>query len=362
MNSRRHSIVSEDLREISECGIDWARFRGKTVLVTGASGFLPAYMVETLLFLNETEAIRCKIIGVVRDVQRAAARFCHYLGRPDLALIKADVSQPLELETRCDFVVHAASPASPKYYGVDPVGTMTANLMGSYYLLNLARKWNSEGFLFFSSGEVYGQVSPDKIPTRENEYGFLDILNPRSSYAESKRASETLAVSYSHQFAVPCKIVRPFHTYGPGMSLNDGRVFADFVNDLVHRRNLCLRSDGKAIRAFCYLSDGVTAYFRILLNGLSGQAYNAGNPSAAVSIGGLAEILVSLFPHWGLKVDRLDEPTENYLPSPVSVNVPNVDRLTALGWQAKHDIRDGFSRTVRSFLPDEKAIPATSSV
>ncbi|MEI8233746.1 MAG: NAD-dependent epimerase/dehydratase family protein [Verrucomicrobiota bacterium] len=346
----RHPIVEEDLHQIAAAQLDWTRFRGKTILITGASGFLPAYMVETLLFLNETAACGCKVIGIVRNMAKAQARFALYAGRRDLCLVKGDVSEPIPAIERCDFIIHAASQASPKFYGTDPVGTMTANLLGSYHLLNLAREWQSEGFLYFSSGEVYGRGEPANLAMNEGAYGYIDILNSRSCYAESKRAAETLAVSYFKQFGVPCTIVRPFHSYGPGMALDDGRVFADFVNDIVHRRDIVLHSDGKAVRAFCYLSDAVLGFFTVLLKGKIGQAYNVGNPAGTMSVGELAEMLVGLFPELHLQVQRADIPVEGYLPSPVSISVPNVDLLSSLGWEQKYLPPEGFRRSVRYFM------------
>lgn len=344
-----HPVVAEDMAAIVACPLDWERFRGKTVLVAGGSGLLATYMVETLLWLNTVSGMDCRVICLVRNLAKARARFSGYAGQPGLSFVVADVSEGVPVKQRCDFIIHAASLASPRSFGTDPVGTMTANLQGTSHLLNLARAWGSEGFLLFSSGEVYGQVRPEDVPTREPDYGYLDILNPRSCYAESKRAAETLAACYAQQFQVPCTIVRPFHTYGPGMAPDDGRVFADFVRDIVHRRNVSLHGDGKAVRAFCYLSDGARAFFTILLKGRPGQAYNAGNPAAACSIGELADTLVTLFPEWNLRVERSGSPPAGYLPSPVSISVPNVDRLTELGWQARFSVREGFARTVRYY-------------
>ncbi len=344
-----HPIVLGDLAMIAEADIPWAKFTGKTILVTGASGFLPAYMVETLLFLNDSRKIQCKVIGLVRNLDKAYKRFIHYNGRSDFLLVQGDISKDVNWPERCDFIIHAASQASPKFYGIDPVGTMTANLLGTYNLLNHAREWKSEGFLFFSSGEVYGQVALDKIPTKENDYGYIDVTNPRSCYAESKRASETLGVSYARQFGVPFKIVRPFHTYGPGMALDDGRVFADFVNDVVNHRNLILRSDGKAVRAFCYLSDAVAGFFTVLLKGEQAAAYNVGNPGGVISIGDLADLLAGLFPDLKLEVERTAQLGGGYMPSPISINFPNIDRLISLGWKPSYSPREGFFRTINYF-------------
>lgn len=345
-----HRVVREDLTAVIESSTDWESLHGKTILVTGASGFLPAYVVETLLLLNELTPLNCRVVGLVRSLANAEARFCRYRHRSDLVLVKADVSEPIPDMDRCNFIIHAASQASPKYYSSDPVGTMTANLLGTDQLLRLALKWDSERFLFFSSGEVYGSVRSDQVPTSESEYGYIDILNQRSCYAESKRAAETLIVSYLQQFNVPGVIVRPFHTYGPGMKLDDGRVYADFVRDIVNGADIRMTSNGRAVRAFCYLSDAVAGFFTVLLNGISGEAYNVGNPDAAMSIQDLADMLVNLFPERACRVVRQAQLVENYMPSPISINSPNIGLIRALGWKPLVSPMDGFRRTIQYYL------------
>lgn len=340
-------IIEEDLEQIAATPLEWERLKGKTVLITGASGFLPAYMVETLLFLNGMKGLGCTVVGLVRNLEKANARFKKYEGRCDLKLIQGDVSVEREWRERCNMIIHAASQASPVFYGKDPVGTMNANILGTSHLLKMARSWDVDEFLYFSSGEVYGEVSPDKLPTRESDYGYIDINNSRSCYAESKRASETLGMSYAAQYMTPFKVVRPFHTYGPGMALDDGRVFADFVNDIVHCRDIVLKSEGTAVRAFCYLSDAVTGFFTVLLHGAQATAYNVGNPDGAISIRDLADLLVGLFPERKLAVKReINSYAAGYMPSSISINCPNVDRLKELGWRPSYSVREGFRRTV----------------
>jgi UDP-glucuronate decarboxylase len=346
----RHAIVEADLQEILAGETDWLRFAGATVVVTGAAGFLPAYMVESLLALNERGRQKpTQVIGLVRTMKRARDRFRAYEGRGDLTLIEQDVSQPLPELGAVDYIVHAASQASPKFFRDDPVGTIAANVAGTAHLLQLAHSRQAKGFLYFSSGEVYGPV-PSRTPTREGDYGPLDCLNVRSCYAESKRLGETLCVSWREQFGVHATIVRPFHTYGPGMRLDDGRVFADFVNDIVQRRSIVLKSDGRASRAFCYLADATSGYFSVLLRGRPGQAYNIGNDQAESSIADLADLLVGLFPERGLAVVRksrnVDDP---YLPSAAERSCPDITLARELGWQPKTPLTEGFRRTVRSF-------------
>lgn len=341
------NIVEQDIAEIIAAPLPWQRLRGKTIVVTGAAGFIPAYMVEVLLHANRVGGFGCQIYALVRNLEKAHRRFLRY-GPCELRFIHADVTGSPPLPQSSDFIVHAASPASPKLFGVDPVGTMHANYLGARLVLEHARVARSGRVLFISSGEVYGSVAPDKIPTREGDYGYIDITDVRSCYAESKRAAETLGVSYWKQYGVNFIAARPFHTYGPGMALDDGRIFADFARALIERTNLVLHSDGKAVRSFCYLSDAILGLFTVMLKGEIGSAYNVGNPHCAISIADLAQLLVDGFPEFRLKVIRKSREGP-YLSSRISVNIPNVDCLTALGWAPKHGILDGFRRTITSF-------------
>jgi UDP-glucuronate decarboxylase len=340
--------IAEDILEIAH-DLDVEQMRGKKVLIAGAGGFLPAYMVETLLYLNKSQNINCNLFALVRNSVKAAERFAHYANRSDLTLIQSDVSAPLTNLPRADIIIHAASPASPKYYAHDPVGVMHANLLGINNLLDMARLWKSEKFLYFSSSEVYGQVPSSAPPIKEKDYGYIDILNVRSCYAESKRAAETLGLSYWKQHGVPCKIVRPFHTYGPRMPLDDGRVFADFVADVVHHRDIKIKSDGSAIRSFCYLSDAVRGFFKVLLHGQPGVAYNVANPEGTLSILELAELLVGMSS--GIFVEHIgSNAASNYLQSPIARNIPDIELISSLGWVPRYLPKEGFSRTIRSFL------------
>lgn len=348
----RNRIIEEDLKYIVASGVDWNRLYGKTILISGANGFLPSYLVHTLLFLNERrQADPIKVIGVVRNKGKAQSRFTEYLDRPDFRLIVQDICQPLTCSEKIDYIIHAASQASPVFYSKDPVGTLSANILGTYNLLELARNNRVEGILFFSSGEVYGEVLPAQIPTAEDSYGYVDPANVRSCYAESKRMGETMCVSWHHQYGVPAKIVRPFHTYGPGMNLDDGRVFADFVSNIVHGQNIIMRSDGSATRAFCYLADATAGFFMVMLHGKPGEAYNVGNDQGEISILNLANMLVGLFPEKNLAIVREEQSLrEGYVKSRISRACPDISKIRALGWQPTHSVKDGFSRTIRSFL------------
>jgi UDP-glucuronate decarboxylase len=347
----RHEIIEEDLQGIASAHLPWEELAGTTVLVSGAAGFLPAYMVEALLYRNEVDpSFGVRVIALVRDLERAQSRFAHYLGRDDLQFLTQDVCEPISLSVAPQVIIHAASPASPRYFGVDPIGTLLPNTVGTYRLLELARRSRSRRFLFISSGEVYGRLDNGAVPTPEDAYGSISPVDPRSCYAESKRMGEAMCVAWHVQEGVPTRIARPFHTYGPGMRMDDGRVFADFVADIVQRRDIVMKSDGAAKRAFCYLADATAGLFTVLLRGEAAQPYNVGNQEAEVSVLELANILVDLFPERGLRVVRESRLAGGaYLESPIPRNVPDTTRLRALGWAPTTSIRAGFSRTVRSY-------------
>lgn len=344
-------IFEQDLVRTASAPLPWGDLEGKTVLVSGASGFLAAYLIEVLLHLNGTRfAQPVRVVAMVRDRQRAERRFASYLDRDELQIIVHDVCTPLSLDQRVDYVVHAASQTSPLCYGIDPVGTLAANLFGTRNLLELARRDEAAGFLFFSSSEVYGQVARTSEPVTEATYGYLDPLEIRSCYAESKRMGETMCVAWHDQYGVPATIVRPFHTYGPGMRLDDGRAHADFVADILAGRNVTVRSDGQATRSFCYITDAAAGFFTVLLKGQPAQAYNVGDEAGELSVLELAKMLVDLDLSGGLHVVVEDRaPAKGYLQSPVIRCRPDTGKLQALGWVPQVGVSEGFERTIRSF-------------
>lgn len=341
-----NKIIEEDISNILKLPIKWELFRNSTVLISGASGCLPGYLVETLLKLDE-RGFNIKVLALVRNKRKAKARFEYHVNNKKLIFIVQDVTLPVKYQGKIDYIIHAASQASPKFYQIDPVGTLASNTIGTYNLLQLAVQKKVNGFLYFSSGEVYGREDQER--TTETDYGYLDPLDVRSCYAESKRVGETMCVSFLAQYKVPVKIIRPFHTFGPGIGLNDGRVFADFIANIVRNENIVLKSDGLSERSFCYLADATVAFFLVLLEGKIGEAYNVGREEP-ISIIKLAELVVGLFPKKKLKViSKKRVASDQYIESRFLHIAPDISKIKKLGWEPKYSVKEAFRRTILSF-------------
>jgi len=346
-----HPTVRQDIEQVLAAGLPWDRLRGKTVLVSGAAGMLPAAMVDALMSARAgRNNIDVTVIALVRSRARAELRFGHWLGSDGFCLLEQDVTEPVPSDVRPHLIVHAASQASPKFYRPDPVGTMLPNVVGTLNLLNLARDVRAERFLFFSSAEVYGLLGGGLSMIDEATYGPLDPNDNRSCYAESKRMGEALCSAYALQYGVAATIVRPFHTYGPGMKLDDGRVFADFIRDAVEGHEIVVKGAGLDERSFCYLSDAAAAYLWLLLCGEPGHAYNVGNPEGSISIRDLAALIADLFPQRRLPVNMpATKPGEAISKNPAATR-PDIARIKALGWSPTTGVGDGFRRSIEYFM------------
>jgi len=349
-----NTIIAEDIKcIISDGGNIWEILAGRSLLITGANGLVPFYLAATALGLNRTvlRGRECTVLALVRDRQKAEKKFAEHLLDKYFRLIVQDVCSPIDIEGKVDYIIHAASQASPKYYGSDPAGTILPNILGTINLLSLATAKKSSKFLFVSTGEVYGIVPEDKIPTKENEYGWIDPVNVRSCYAEGKRAGETLCATWYKQYGVPTVIARLAHTYGPGLQLDDGRVFADFVRDVLAGNDIVLNSAGNVERSFCYVADAILGMYLIMLQGEPATPYNVCNEDACISIRALAQVMVELFPEKRLTVkfsENIIQP--GYMKSPIPKTCLDSSKLRALGWRPSTGIEEGFRRTVQSFI------------
>lgn len=338
------ATVARDVSELIAADLPWDSLAGKTVLVSGASGMIPAYAVYTLLALNDSRDLELTVVGLVRNIARAQAALGIDVARPDLVLVEGDVTEPITLDRKVDIVIHGASPARPSLHAGSPVDTIRANVEGTFNLLDLCVANDNAHFVLMSSAEVYGQQPDDGALVSEDSYGAVDILNPRACYTEGKRAAETIAVSYRAQYGVPVTVARFGHIYGPGMALNDGRVQADFAADIIAGRDITLNSDGSARRTYTYLGDAISGLFHAMLVG-EDTAYNIADRDGFISIRELAQAFTEARPRQGLAV-RFAEGVDASTFNPVKGQGLDDARLRLLGWAPHVGLAAGLDRTL----------------
>ena len=340
------TVLREDIDDIVDTIPEPDALRGSTVLVTGAAGMLPSYVVRTLAALNDRFSAGIRVLALVRNADRAVTALgADLLGRGDVELIVQDVSEPLTIQTRVDHIVHGASAARPSLHAQDPVGTIRANVVGTMNLLDLGVQRHASSFALMSSAEVYGSQPPDRQLIRESDYGGLDILNPRACYSEGKRAAESICAAYSAQHGMHVTIARFGHVYGPGMALDDGRVQAEFAACVLDGRDIRLNSDGTATRTYTYAADAVSGLFTAMLAGES-TAYNIADSRGLVSIRELAEQFARARPAAGITVAFGGSVAGRAYSQAVRSGL-DASRLAALGWEPHVDLAAGIDRLLR---------------
>lgn len=338
----KNRIIQEDVEGIIR-QLDIEKCRNKTFLISGVTGAIARYFVYTLLELNRKYPdAGCKILALCRNREKAAKLFGEYQDI-NLILLIQNVEQRVLYDGKIDYIIHAASNSTTKLFYSNPVETSCANIIGTVNLLELAKEKKVEGFLFLSSGAIYGDDSQATADVREDEYYPIDSVEIGNSYALSKKMGENLCASYCSEFGVPAKIVRIGHTYGPGIDLEDGHIYSDFVKSFVDHKDIVIRGSGAQKRAFCYIADAVRAFFLILFRGEPGQAYNMANNSQFISIKELAECLVE-----GIEREKkIVIQGKNEEIDSVQVSICS-EKLERLGWKPVIGVVEGFRRTIEA--------------
>lgn len=291
MKPTSHCLAS-DIEEIAaRLGADAERFAGRTILLCGGAGFLGRYFVSVFAHLNDGRlAAPCRVI-VCDNLITSGALGERPSGPNGFHFLQHDIIQPLELAEPVDYVIQAAGIASPFYYRKYPLETLEVATAGTKQMLLFGLSQPLQGFLFFSSSEIYGDPDPEHVPTPESYRGNVSCLGPRACYDESKRLGETLCSIFHERHGVPTRMVRPFNVYGPGMQEADYRVLPNFASRIVAGEPLFIYGDGRQTRTFCYVTDAMVGFFSALLQGLPGQVYNIGSPSPEITMLELARRL-----------------------------------------------------------------------
>lgn len=329
-----NSIFEEDIKNIINY-FDMSVFDRKTILVTGATGLIGKLCVKSLL----NSGYNTQVIALVRDEEKAKNIFGE---SKRLTYLVQDINQRINTTRRVDYIIHAASTTSSKDFVEKPVETIYTAINGSRNVLEFAKNKRLEGMVYLSSLEIYGVNEKENI--KERDYGYIDILNPRSSYSESKKMVETMCISYGTEYGVPVKIARLAQTFGAGVSISDNRVFTQFAKAIINKENIVLHTKGETKRNYCYTTDAVRGIFTILTKGENNNAYNVANENSYCSISEMAHLLENEY----TKVEyKIDEVNRGYNPT-VKIAL-NTEKLNALGWEAKVNLKEMFDRLIMNF-------------
>lgn len=339
-------VIQNDIRSIVlAIKKDAKVLSGKTILITGGSGFLGKYFLYTIWYLNKNFfSTPCKVISL--DNYITGTKINPLLGDENFTFIKHDVRKSFDTKNHVDYVIHAAGIASPVYYVKYPLETLEVATRGTQNMLEFARKKKVDSFLFFSSSEVYGDPDPNFVPTPETYPGNVSCIGPRSCYDESKRLGETLCMIYNKIYKVPTKTVRPFNVYGPGMMVNDSRVIPRFLTSALKKEPLPVHAGGNQTRTFCYISDAVTAFFKVLLSQGNGDVFNVGNDGNEVNMMTLAQIVSELF-KGKVEIKSIEYPAA-YPQGDPKRRSPDLTKIrTVLAYKPAVDLKTGLKRTLK---------------
>lgn len=308
-----------------------------SVLVTGATGLIGSCIVDVFAYANEKLGAQFTVyaLGLGKDILEQ--RFAHL---PSVVCIEKNIMEPLE-GIEADYIIHAASNADPKSYALHPAETILINVLGAKHVLEMCKSRQTR-VLLTSTFEVYGKLDQDEYV--ESDFGLIDQNQIRSCYPESKRTAEILFRAYHEEYGVNSVIARLSSIYGPTMLKNDSKAHAQFLQKAVNGENVVLKSEGTQKRTYCYVMDAVRGLLTVLFKGEPGEAYNVANDQSIATIAELAQTIAALS---GTKVvfDLPDEIENRGFSKPQNC-VLKTEKIKALGWSGKYDLKQGLSETL----------------
>ena len=347
MSNNQEDIFLEDVKSIvNELGEFYGELEGKTVLIAGGKGFLGTYFTSVLAKINETLSAPMKIIVLDSLITSKDKKDSV---NQNIEFLEQDISKSFEIGGNIDYIIHAASIASPPTYRKFPIKTVDVNYQGTKNLLEIAKEKKVRSMLLLSSSEIYGD--PDIFPTPESYVGKVSCTGPRACYDESKRLAETISILYFQQYKIPIKIARPFNVYGPYLNLDDGRIIPDFMNNAINKSQIIIHSDGSPTRSFCYASDAINGFFKLLFSKHDGIICNVGNDEE-VSVKTVADKIKNIVEKpISIKIIESDDP--NYTKDNPQRRCPDLSLIKkSVNYIPKIDLEEGLKRVYEWYRSD----------
>ena len=342
MSNNSDDIFLDDIRLISnDLNEFYDKLEGKTILIAGGKGFLGTYFTNVLKQINEILSKPMKII-IMDNLITAKDKEGNI--NSNVTLIEQDISKSFDLPEELHYIIHAASIASPPTYRKFPIKTVDVNYQGTKNLLEVARKKKIKSMLFLSSSEIYGD--PEIIPTPESYLGKVSCTGPRACYDESKRLAETISNLYFQQYEVPVKIARPFNVYGPYLNLDDGRIIPDFMSNAIKKSEIIIHSDGTPTRSFCYVSDAIRAFLKLLFSEHNGVTFNVGNDEE-ISVKDVANMIQKIM-EVPISIKLIESKDPNYTKDNPQRRCPDLSLLkNSVNYAPEINFEEGLKRVYK---------------
>lgn len=344
-----NGVVEEDLDIITKAIAEIAKpLEGKRVLITGGSGFIGSYFTAIIDLLNKKYFKEpCKILSLDNHIVGKKNNLLKELYSEHIEFREHNICNEITIDTPIDYIVSAAGIASPVYYKKFPIETIEGTVLGLNNMLKLAMTKNVKSILYFSSSEIYGDPDPKFIPTPETYKGNVSSIGPRSCYDESKRLGETLCMAYYQTHKTPVKFVRPFNVYGPGMSAKDYRVVPTFLSQAIAGMPLPVHDKGNQTRTFCYVSDAMIGFFKVLLSDKNGEVFNIGNDDQEINMRALADTVAEVVTDKKVEINLVSYP-ETYPQDEPSRRCPDLSKAKSMiDYHPSINLRDGLRRSYR---------------
>jgi UDP-glucuronate decarboxylase len=337
-------FLESDLIEIFERSKkSLTKLSGRSVLVTGAAGFLGRYFIATFQMYNQNNSNPIKIVAIDSHItSRKLTEGDLRRKDPNIEWIYGDAEIGAQLPDNFDYIIHTAGIASPVHYQANPLKTIDVAVNATRALLDKAKELDAR-VLYFSSSEIYGDPDINEIPTKETYRGNVSSRGPRACYDESKRLGETLCWVYENYYDVHVSVVRPFNIYGPGMLPDDYRVMPNFASSIITGKPIKVYGTGQQTRTFCYITDSIVSMLLILTEGDKPDVFNIGNPKPEISMLNLASIMNS-YTELPVEVKLIDYPKQYPKDDPTR-RCPDISKLTdAFKFTPKIELEEGVNR------------------
>ena len=340
-----NTMYMDDVNYVGQLPLPWDKLRGKSVLLSGATGLVGSFLVDVLMEKNR-EGLDCTVYALSRNAERAAARFSRWKDNPALKFIAYDINLPFVRDDLgvVDYILHLASNTHPMQYSTDPIGTITTNIVGLSNMLEFACAHKASRFAFASSNEIYGENRGDTEMFAEDYCGYINCNTMRAGYPESKRCGEALCQAYKAQKGLDIVIPRLTRSYGPTMLMTDTKAISQFIRRGIAGEDIILKSAGTQYYSYTYVADAVSGLLTVLLKGESGEAYNIADEASDIMLKDLAAIIAKTA---GREVVfELPDAVEAAGYSTATKARLDGAKLKRLGWQPRYDMTGGLSRTI----------------